>query len=75
MLSCRDVTERASAQVDGESTLPERLALGLHLMMCAPCRRFMRQWRCLVAALGRRSASPTPAVDEAFIARVLARLQ
>jgi hypothetical protein len=42
MLSCREVTERASDYLDRALPLRQRLAVRLHLFMCQHCRRYLR---------------------------------
>ncbi len=64
MLNCRQVTEQASALIDGELSLAQRLQMRLHLAMCRHCSRFVNQLRLLRDALGRRapaSGEPLPA--------------
>lgn len=55
MLSCRDITSKAGALLDGELGFRERMAVRMHLAMCVHCRRFNRQLRTLVEALRRRA--------------------
>lgn len=43
MLNCRDVSRRASAYLDGDLGLRERLALRAHLFICVNCRRYVAQ--------------------------------
>ena len=43
MLTCKDVAERASALIDRELGLWDRLQMRLHLAMCEGCRRFVNQ--------------------------------
>lgn len=45
MLSCKEVAERASALIDGELGLMDRLQLRLHLAMCKGCRAFIGQMK------------------------------
>jgi predicted anti-sigma-YlaC factor YlaD len=45
VLSCKQVAERASALIDGELGLMDRLQLRLHLAMCKGCRAFIDQMR------------------------------
>lgn len=72
MLSCRQVTEQSSAMLDGELSARERLGVRMHLLMCAHCRRFYGHLQNLVAALAKHE--PTVPVDQAFIDRLLERL-
>lgn len=43
MLSCKEVAERASALIDGELGLFDRLQMRLHLAMCKGCGAFVNQ--------------------------------
>lgn len=43
MLSCKEVAERASALIDGELGLFDRLHMRLHLAMCKGCGAFIDQ--------------------------------
>jgi hypothetical protein len=45
MLSCKEVSERASALIDGERGLFDLLQMRLHLAMCKGCNAFVRQMR------------------------------
>jgi predicted anti-sigma-YlaC factor YlaD len=59
MMSCRDVTARASAYLDGDLGRWERLRLQAHLAICAGCRRYLRQLATTLAVL-RRLPSTAP---------------
>ena len=54
MLTCQEVTAKASLMVDGELGFGERIGVFVHLMMCANCRRFARQFKALVASMASR---------------------
>jgi hypothetical protein len=45
MRSCRDITALVSQGLDRKLSLGERLAIGLHVMVCSRCRSFQRQTR------------------------------
>jgi predicted anti-sigma-YlaC factor YlaD len=45
MLSCKDMVRSASDYLDGRLTWRQRIMLGLHLVMCAFCRRFFKQFK------------------------------
>lgn len=72
MLSCKDVTARATAFLERDLSWWERLQIRLHLAMCAACRRYLAQMaatRELLRRLGRtlRGDDPIdPALREAF---------
>lgn len=43
MRSCRDITALMSQGLDKKLGLHERLAIGLHVMMCSGCRNCQSQ--------------------------------
>lgn len=43
MFRCRDVSEKVSRSMDEPLPFFQRMAVGIHLMMCRYCRRFRRQ--------------------------------
>lgn len=45
MRSCREVTALVSKGLDKKLGLSERMAVGLHLMICSGCRNFQSQTR------------------------------
>jgi hypothetical protein len=49
MLKCRDIVHQASDYVDGHMTLRQRLAVGIHLLLCGKCRAFIRHLRTSLA--------------------------
>ena len=60
MLSCKEATRLVSQGLDRELALGERIALRVHLALCAGCRNVDRQLSFL-----RRAVSRLPAnVDE-----------
>ena len=69
MLTCEEVTAKASAFVDGELSLRERAGIRLHLAICIHCRRFHRQLRLLIARLSRQDEGAE--VSERFVQQVL----
>lgn len=58
MLTCKQVTERASLYVDRELGLWPRLQFRLHLMMCQHCRRYIEQIEAVVRLLRNRPTEP-----------------
>lgn len=78
MLTCNDVTARSSALVDGELPAGERLRIGVHLLICPYCRRFLRQLRNLRAAVRLRGeqrgndSRSEPAFEEKLVQALLA---
>ncbi|MEZ5560269.1 MAG: zf-HC2 domain-containing protein [Pseudomonadales bacterium] len=71
MLTCEQVTARASALQDAELGLRERLAIRLHFVICRKCRAFARRLRALRGRLATRAAGSQGPVSDAFIDRVL----
>jgi predicted anti-sigma-YlaC factor YlaD len=43
MRNCRDITALVSQGLDKELSFRERLAIGIHVMMCSRCRNFQTQ--------------------------------
>ncbi len=48
--TCREVTRLQSAALDHPLSVPRRIGLRLHLLLCKWCRRYGRQLRFLRAA-------------------------
>jgi anti-sigma factor RsiW len=45
MLSCKDVSHRADALIDGELGVWDKLQVWMHLAMCKSCTAFVAQMR------------------------------
>lgn len=60
MLKCHHVMHLSSDYLDGNLPLHRRLAIRLHLFICEACRRYLRQLRATVDALGGLSAPEVP---------------
>ena len=73
MLTCQEVTAKASLMIDGELGFRERLAVRLHLMMCVHCRRFARQFEALVSGMALLSRTE-PEIVPGFVDRVMLSL-
>jgi hypothetical protein len=43
MLACREVTRLVSESLDRELSLPQRMSIKMHLMMCKLCSRYNKQ--------------------------------
>jgi predicted anti-sigma-YlaC factor YlaD len=72
MLTCQEVTAKASQSVDGELGVRDRIAVRLHLMMCVKCRLYYKQFKALVTSLsGGTRTEPEPPSPE-FVGHVLA---
>ncbi len=50
---CKEVTRLVSESLDRDLSVPERLTLRVHVLMCVLCRRFARQVRFVRDALRR----------------------
>ncbi|WP_102223555.1 anti-sigma factor family protein [Acidimangrovimonas sediminis] len=68
MMTCKEVTERASALIDGEVGLWERLQIQLHLAICKGCARFVSQMR--VTRMLTETALPPLLPDSTESARI-----
>lgn len=40
MLNCKDITKLISDSLEGKISVPQRMELWLHIMMCGMCRLF-----------------------------------
>jgi hypothetical protein len=55
-MKCRDATQLLSQQLDRKLTLPVRLGLDFHLVVCSGCRTFRRNLSLLRTACQHLSA-------------------
>ncbi len=70
MLSCREITELATAYAEGALPFRDRVRFLMHLSMCSNCRRYVKQLRLTVDAVGRVAQpvlKPTPEATEALL--------
>ncbi len=70
MLSCREITELATAYTEGALPFMTRWKFRLHLSMCGPCRRYVKQLRLTAATLGhlpQPPPEPSPEAREALL--------
>lgn len=51
MLKCREVVDDADQLINGDLNRRQRFAIGMHLLMCHHCRRYVRQLRALLQAI------------------------
>ena len=58
MLTCKEVTERASLYADRELGWWARVQFRLHLFMCQHCRRYMDQFESAIRLLRDHTAEP-----------------
>jgi hypothetical protein len=70
-IRCRDVSAMATDFMEGSLSWRQRLAVRLHLAVCAGCRAFMQQMRRTVRLIGSLPVPPPPPAAEA---RLLATL-
>lgn len=72
MLSCREVNvHHASDYLDHRLPARKRLAVGLHLLICSGCRRFMRQFSLVKAVLRRNADVALPDAEAKALANRL----
>lgn len=64
MRSCRDITALMSQGLDKKLGLSERLAIGLHVMMCPGCRNFKSQSQFIRKAAHRYTEQLQKRLDE-----------
>ncbi|WP_455206692.1 zf-HC2 domain-containing protein [Kaarinaea lacus] len=53
MLSCKDVTEKASSYIDKELPFFTRMQVKLHVFVCVNCQRYINQLQITIRTLGR----------------------
>ena len=60
MLTCRELTELVTDYLEGQLPLRQRLAFHMHIGMCSHCRRYLKQMRLTVDAMGKLPAVELP---------------
>lgn len=73
MITCKQVTDRASDYVDTPPGLMSRISLRIHLIMCKHCRRYLHQLRISSRASAEIGKPEPPGDDE--IDRLVERLK
>jgi anti-sigma factor RsiW len=69
VLKCRDVSELATDYMEGALPAHRRLAVRLHLMLCAMCRNYLDQLHKTRRLLADRPMPPPPPeVEERLLA-------
>lgn len=48
MFSCKEIHDRASQFIDGESSMLTKAGVLMHILMCGRCRLFIKQLRLTV---------------------------
>jgi len=72
MLSCRELSDRASDLLEGRVRQRERVAARMHLLMCRFCREYFRQLRVTIATI-RRVRPPQVTVNPAKVVEQIER--
>lgn len=65
MLSCKEVTEICSAEMERPLKWGEQLLMRSHLMMCSGCNNYHKQMQTLRQAMQAYAEGRAPAVDDA----------
>lgn len=65
MLTCREIAELVTEYLEGRLSWMQRLQFQLHVGMCGPCRRYLRQMRTTMKTLGKLPDEPLPSEVEA----------
>ena len=60
MLSCKEMTELITDYLERRLSFFDRARFQMHLGMCQHCRRYLKQTKLLVAALGAMPPEPVP---------------
>jgi hypothetical protein len=69
LINCQDVTEKATAYMEGDMTLLQKASFLLHVGFCVHCLRYLRQLRQAVRELANLPADPpAPEVTEDLVA-------
>lgn len=63
MLNCLEVTRLYSEAQERDLLLSERMAVGVHVMMCKGCRRFGQQMTSIRRIAREYARKPDPAPD------------
>lgn len=75
MLNCHRASELLSRAQDGPLSLPARLSLGFHLMMCVSCRRLRDQFERLRVILRADAGVPGESLSDDARDRLKAALR
>jgi len=57
MLSCKEITEKASDYLDKDLPFFTRLKVKMHLRICVHCKRYVEQLQLTIQALGKLKKS------------------
>lgn len=72
MLSCQQITQKASDYIEGRMNFWQRLQFRMHLRMCIHCNGFIQRLR---IAIGYTSRAAHQCASDAEIERVLHYVQ
>ena len=83
MLSCKQMTDKLSAQLDGELSVFERLSVRFHQFLCEDCKQAAANMHALVSSMKDRppapvspsESGPEDRVDEEYVDRIMAALK
>jgi predicted anti-sigma-YlaC factor YlaD len=75
MLTCREVSDRASLYLDGGLRWHQRIGFRAHLVMCKACARSMDQLARTLTVLRAAEPAPSAAATEDSILQRLAILR
>lgn len=70
---CNEVTEMVTAYLEGAMPFWTRMGISMHILMCAPCRRYFRQIRQLAQATGSVPELEMPADVQASMNELFKR--
>ncbi len=77
MLNCRKVFDRLDDYVSRSLSWREWLGIAFHLMLCLPCRRYLKTYRQTVELVQvidcEQQAAEVRPLDEGLVRRILAR--
>lgn len=60
MLSCKDVSHKASDYLDRNLPWRTRLGMRMHLLICVHCRRYVQQLGVTIRSIGGLRQAPEP---------------
>jgi anti-sigma factor ChrR (cupin superfamily) len=70
MLTCREMTELVTDYAEGHLSFVDRVRFHVHLGICRHCRRYVRQMKASVAALGMVPAPElSPQLEQELLRR------
>lgn len=70
MITCKQLTELVTAQLEGQLSLTDRLRFQAHLGLCRHCRKYLRQMRITLKTLGKLpDLELSPQVEQELMAR------